>query len=58
MSRGQGEEALLASVTPGYATSPTALLTAIRERPNVEEGDQWNDAPEGVDPMTGEVLGT
>jgi hypothetical protein len=46
LSRGKGEEALLASVTPGYATSPTALLAAVRERPETDEADQWNDAGE------------
>jgi hypothetical protein len=46
MSRTKGDEALLASVTPGYATSPGALLTAVRERPDVDEGDHWNDEGE------------
>jgi hypothetical protein len=46
MSRTKGDEALLASVTPGYATSPGALLAAIRERPDVDEGDHWNDKGE------------
>lgn len=46
LSRSKGDEALLAAVTPGYAASPTALLTAIRERPNVDEGDHWNDEGE------------
>jgi len=46
MSRTKGDEALLASVTPGYASSPGALLAAIRERPDVDEGDHWNDKGE------------
>ncbi len=46
MSRTKGDEALLAAVTPGYATSPGALLAAIRERPDVDEGDHWNDKGE------------
>ena len=46
MSRTKGEEALLAAVTPGYATSPGALLTAVRERPDVDDGDHWNDEGE------------
>lgn len=46
MSRSKGEEALLASVTPGYAPSPSALLVAVRETPEVEGGEQWNDAGE------------
>ena len=46
LSRNKGEEALLASVTPGYATSPTALLAAVRERPETDEGDHWNDEGE------------
>lgn len=46
LPRRKGEEALLAAVTPGYATSPTALLTAIREIPDVDEADQWNDEGE------------
>jgi hypothetical protein len=46
LSRTKGEEALLAAVTPGYATSPKALLAAVRERPDVDEGDHWNDAGE------------
>jgi hypothetical protein len=46
MSRTKGEEALLASVTAGYASSPGALLTAVRERPDVDEGDHWNDEGE------------
>ncbi len=36
MSRGQGQEALRASVTPGYASSPTTLLAAVRELPEDE----------------------
>jgi hypothetical protein len=46
MSRTKGEEALLASVTPGYASSPKALLATVRERPDVDEGDHWNDEGE------------
>jgi len=46
MSRTKGDEALLAAVTPGYATSPGALLTAVRERPDVDDGDHWNDEGE------------
>ena len=46
MSRGKGEEALTAAVTPGYATSPTALLTAVRETPEQDDADQWNDQGE------------
>lgn len=46
LSRSKGEEALLAALTPGYAASPTALLTAIRARPEVEERDHWNDEGE------------
>ena len=32
MSDKQGEEALEAAVTPGYATSPGAILDLVRER--------------------------
>jgi Family of unknown function (DUF5994) len=46
MSRAKGDEALLASVTPGYASSPGALLTTVREHPDVDEGDRWNDEGE------------
>ncbi len=46
LSRSKGEEALLAAVTPGYATSPTALLTAVQERPEIDEGERWNDEGE------------
>ena len=46
LSRTKGEEALLAAVTPGYATSPGALLATVGERPNVEEGERWNDEGE------------
>lgn len=46
LSRGKGEEALLAAVTPGYASSPTALLTAIHESPEVDDGERWNDEGE------------
>ena len=46
MSRTKGDEALLAAVTPGYATSPSALLATVRERPDVDEGDHWNDEGE------------
>ncbi len=47
MSKAQGNEALRAAVTPGYATSPTALLEAVRARPEEEisqqspEGEAW-----------------
>jgi hypothetical protein len=45
-SRNQGEEALVAAVTPGYASSPTALLEAIRARPDLEAeaGDDQAEA--------------
>ncbi len=46
LSRSKGDEALLAAVTPGYAASPTALLTAIRESASPDEGEQWNDQGE------------
>jgi hypothetical protein len=46
LSRSKGEQALLASVTPGYASSPGALLTAIRELPDVDDGNHWNDEGE------------
>jgi hypothetical protein len=46
MSRSKGEETLLAAVTPGYAASPTALLAAVRESPEVDNGDHWNDEGE------------
>jgi len=46
MSRTKGDEALLASVTPGFATSPGELLTTVRARPSVDEGDHWNEAGE------------
>ena len=46
MSRTKGDEALLAAVTPGYATSPSALLTTVSERPDVDDGDHWNDGGE------------
>jgi len=46
MSRAKGDEALLASVTPGFATSPRKLLTTVRERPSVDVGEQWHDEGE------------
>ena len=45
LSRTKGNEALLAAVTPGYAASPVALLTAINELPD-DDGDHWNDEGE------------
>jgi hypothetical protein len=38
-SRSKGEQALAAAVTPRYASSPTALLDAIRESPDTEDDD-------------------
>lgn len=46
LSRAQGEEALLASVTLGYADSPAALLGLVRERIDSDDDEQWNDAGE------------
>jgi hypothetical protein len=46
MSRAQGEEALLAAVTPGYATSPAALLTTVRERLELDDGAHGDDEGE------------
>ena len=46
LSRAKGEEALTAAVTPGYASSPGALLTAVRESPEPEQGEHWNDEGE------------
>ena len=46
LSRSKGEEALLAAVTPRYANSPAALLKAVLEQPDVDDGDRWNDEGE------------
>jgi hypothetical protein len=41
MSEQQGEEALLAAATPGYAHSAQCLLTTVTNSPEHEAADQW-----------------
>jgi hypothetical protein len=44
MSREQGEEALLAAATPGYAHSAHSLLTTVTDSPDHDAADHWTDA--------------
>lgn len=46
LTRTQGREALLAAVTPGYASSPKALLAKVRELHDDEGDEAWDDAAE------------
>jgi len=41
MSLDQGEEALLAAATPGYAYTAASLLDTVSEYPDVDPDDQW-----------------
>jgi hypothetical protein len=43
MSLEQGEEALLAAATPGYAHSAQCLLTTVTDSPDHAEADHWTD---------------
>jgi hypothetical protein len=43
LSAGQGTEALLASATPGNASTAVALLGTVTEFPDVDPADQWSD---------------
>ena len=42
-SDGEGSEALLAATTRDYAHTATALLEAVRDSPDFNPGDRWND---------------
>lgn len=42
-SDGEGSEALLAATTHGYTQTPSALLEAVRDSPDYNPTDQWND---------------
>jgi hypothetical protein len=43
MSPEQGEEALLAAATPGYAHSARCLLTTVTDSPEHDDADHWTD---------------
>ena len=43
MSLDQGEEALLAASTPGYAHTAASLLDTVSEYPDVDPDDYWTD---------------
>jgi hypothetical protein len=43
LSAGQGAEALLASATPGNASTAVSLLSTVTEFPDVDLADQWSD---------------
>ena len=43
MSSDQGDEALLAAATPGYAHSAASLLETVAEHPDVDHDDYWSD---------------
>jgi hypothetical protein len=43
MSSDQGDEALLAAATPGYAHSAASLLETVGEHPDVDHDDYWSD---------------
>jgi hypothetical protein len=43
LSQEQGEEALLAAATPGYAHSARCLLTTVTNSPDHDEADHWID---------------
>jgi Family of unknown function (DUF5994) len=43
MSQAQGEEALLAAATPGYAHSARCLLTTVTDSPDHDAADHWTD---------------
>ena len=43
MSSDQGDEALLAAATPGYAHTAACLLDTVSEHPDVDPADQWSD---------------
>lgn len=42
-SDGEGGEALLAAATRGYAHTASALLETVRDSPDANPADQWND---------------
>jgi hypothetical protein len=43
MSSDQGDEALLAAATPGYAHTAACLLDTVSEHPDVNPEDHWSD---------------
>jgi hypothetical protein len=47
MSQEQGEEALLAAATPGYAHSAQSLLTTVTNSPEHDAADHWTDGGGG-----------
>jgi len=44
MTPDQGDEALLAAATPGYAHTAACLLDTVSEFPDIDPADHWNDA--------------
>ncbi|MDN5854765.1 MAG: DUF5994 family protein [Actinomycetia bacterium] len=42
-SDGEGGEALLAATTHGYPHTASALLETVRDSPDADPADQWND---------------
>lgn len=54
MSSDQGDEALLAAATPGYAHTAACLLDTVSEHPDIDPEDHWSDdggARLGPDPV-------
>lgn len=43
LSQEQGDEALLATATPGYAHSARCLLTTVTNSPDHHDADHWTD---------------
>ena len=43
LSAAQGEEALLAAATPGYAETARSLLDTVSQHPDVDPADHWTD---------------
>jgi Family of unknown function (DUF5994) len=43
MSSDQGDEALLAAATPGYAHTAACLLDTVSAHPDVDPEDHWSD---------------
>ena len=54
MSSDQGDEALLAAATPGYAHTAACLLNTVSERPDLNPDDHWSaDGMAQVPPRPG-----
>lgn len=56
MSQEQGEEALLAAATPGYAHSAHSLLTTVADSPDHDPADHWTDGGGSWRDETGPLL--